>query len=241
MSSRSGEREGVIRFHAEHAEEPIPAELSPLAAPLVAWRRVLRAMGWLGRDPERYGGYGYGNLSVRLPEGEGFLVTGSQTSGLEELGLRHFVQVHRWSIEGNRVESRGEILPSSESLSHAALYAVHPEIRVVFHVHAPEVFRRAVLGAKPRLPVTSPRIEAGTPEMAREIESAWEDDPPEGLGGACRGVLVMAGHADGVLAFGESADAAGRSLVRVVVQGARHSGSVSDDSGESASPDRSYR
>lgn len=218
------EREGVIRFQADHRDTALSGGFDDLIAKISAWRQVLRAAGWVGQDPRRYGGYGYGNLSVRVPEPDGgFLITGSQTSGLERVTAQHFSWVLRWSTENNQVESRGSTLPSSESLSHAALYDASPEIRAVFHVHAPRIFRL-------RRPATAERIEAGTPEMARDIGRVWASLPPEGFGGASRGVLVMGGHSDGVLAFGESIDAAGRSLVRAGIEASRQFSSASDAS-----------
>ena len=227
MTKRPEKREGVIRFRADHVAETLPKSFRSHLGSLLAWRRVLRAVGWLGQERDRYGGYGFGNLSLRVP-GEGFVITGSQTSGMEEVGMGEMAQVRRWSVEDNRVESWGLHLPSSESLSHAALYALSPDIRAVFHVHAPQLFRWALETPSPRLPTTAVDVEAGTPRMAEEIARAWRAGPPRGFGEAGCGVLVMGGHPDGLLAFGESADAAGRSLVRVAVRAARHSSDPSE-------------
>lgn len=233
MTGGAEDREGVIRFRADHVDEPLPESLRPHLGPLTTWRRALRAVGWLGQERDRYDGYGFGNLSLRVP-GEGFVITGSQTSGLEEMGWADMAQVRRWSIEDNRMVSRGRTLPSSESLSHAALYALSTEIRAVFHVHAPRIFRWALEKPSPRLPTTAVDVEAGTPCMAEEIARLWRAGPPAGFGEASHGVLVMGGHPEGLLAFGESVDAAGRSLVRVAVRAARHSSEPSDSGG---SPD----
>ena len=57
--------EGVIRFDLEFTA------VSPVTIPaldeLNAWRRILRQLGLIGQDPSRYGGYGFGNISRRLP------------------------------------------------------------------------------------------------------------------------------------------------------------------------------
>jgi len=218
------EREGVIRFRAEHREEPLPADLAPLAAELAGWQRVLRRLGVIGCDPHRYGGYAFGNLSARVahdapPGRRAFLITGSQTmgEGAGERGddgddpaadLARWALVERWDAAANRVESRGLVPPSSESLTHGALYdldpAAGPPAGAVFHAHAPGPWRRARgLG----LPVTAEATECGTPELAAEIAR---------LGAAGRlaaGVLAMGGHEDGILAFGATVTEAGQRLV----------------------------
>ncbi len=222
------EREGVVKYDARHTEAALSAELAPLAAALAAWRHPLRALGWLGREEGRYGGYGFGNLSARVA-GEladrlgldadahrgaaPFLVTGSQTGGEERLGLGGFALVERHDTAANRLWSRGEVAASSESLTHAALYAASPRVGAVLHVHAPELWRRRrVLG----LETTGADVAYGTPEMAAEVAAAAgragsrgaTDGKPAGTG-----ILAMAGHEDGILAWGPDPATAGRALL----------------------------
>ena len=197
------EREGVVRYECVHRDEALPAALAPLAAALAAWRRVLAALGLVGRDPSRYGGLGFGNLSARVAPGERpFLVTGTQTGHLPHLPLAGFARVDRWDTAANRLESAGLTRPSSESLTHAALYDLSPEIAAVFHVHSPELWRRT------ELPRTAPDVGYGTPEMAAEVGRLWREQgrPPTGL-------LAMAGHEDGLVAWGRGLDEAGRRAV----------------------------
>lgn len=210
MSAETGEREGVVRFRAEHALEPLSAEQVERLAPLLPWRRVLWLTGLLGQDPRRYGGYGYGNVSVRAM-GEGLLISGTQTSGAPDSGPERFAWITGWSVEGNRVTSRGPVPPSSEALSHAVLYEP-PAVGAVFHVHAPRLYRAA---ARLGLPVTGD-AEAGTPEMAREVESIFR----RGSRSRSAGVVVMGGHPDGLLVYGGTAEEAGRTLVRLLVAAA---------------------
>jgi hypothetical protein len=203
--------EGVLRFHAEHAHEPLPPSGVEAARRLSGWRRVLRALGVLGQQPARYGGYGFGNLSVRLapfptpPGRRRFLVSGTQTAGLAEAAAAAFALVERYDFGGNRVASRGLVLPSSEALTHGALYDLSSEIRAVFHVHAPELWRRA---AELGLAVTSPDAAEGTVALAVEVarlRPAWVL--------AAAGLVAMGGHEDGILAFGRDADEAGERLI----------------------------
>src|SRR5689334_1696030 len=106
--------EGVIKFQAEHEGRPLDAErYGDLVCELVAWREILVMTGLIGQDPARYGGAGYGNVSVRLPPFPGergqraFLITGTQTAGMRRIGLEHFCIVRRYEPRQNRVASAG--------------------------------------------------------------------------------------------------------------------------------------
>ena len=183
------EREGVIKYRLEHVYAP--PQSFPGLARLNAWRTVLYRLELIGQDPGRYGGLGYGNLSQRLKD-ETFLVTATQTGHLAHLEAEHYVRVVWASPADNALRAEGPAPPSSEALTHAALYAAAAHIRFVIHVHCPEIWRQAVrLG----LSVISSDYAYGTPELAdqaRKIAAA----------SALPGLLVMGGHEDGILVFG---------------------------------------
>ncbi len=210
--------EGVIRFEVVHRHAPLDERVhGDVARALAAWRGILAHLRLLGRDPARYEGLGYGNVSARVGPfgavGRGrrrFLVTGTQTAGLAHATLREFCLVEAWDVERNRVESAGLVSPSSESLTHAALYDASPGVRAVLHAHAPEIWRRArALG----LPVTDAAAANGTPGMAREATRLWR----EGTLASTR-IAAMGGHEDGVLAVGDTIEEAGGVLVRTMAR-----------------------
>jgi hypothetical protein len=209
-------REGVIQFRADHAREALAPELAGTAARLAAWRRILRALGVLGQDPARYGGWGFGNVSARVapfptpPGRRRFLVSATQTSGVAEPTLADFALVERYDLQANRVESRGSALPSSEALTHGAVYDLTSEVRAVFHVHAPELWRRA---AELDLPTTGPGLREGTAALADEIRRLR---PTWVL--AASGIVAMGGHQDGVISFGKSEEEAGGRLVAALAR-----------------------
>ena len=206
--------EGVTRFEVEHEPRGLEARVyGETAAVLAAWREVLARLGLIGRDPARYEGAGYGNVSARVgpfgdvPRGQRrFLVTGTQTGGRPRVTLDDFCLVERYDLLRNHVRSLGPVPPSSESLTHGAIYDIAPSARVVFHAHAPEIWRQArALG----LPVT--RVEAvnGTPAMGHEVQRLYRESTLSGTG-----ILAMGGHEDGVIAFAATAAEAGETLVR---------------------------
>lgn len=209
--------EGVTRFEARHAAAPLAdRRFAEVAAGLAGWRTVLAGLGLVGQDPKRYGGAGYGNVSVRVgpfPGARGarsFLVSGTQTGGRPCAALDDFALVERYAIAHNRVTSRGAIPPSSESMTHGAIYDLGGHIRCVLHVHSPVIWQRR---HAMRLPCTGDGIDYGTPAMAREIErlareTALLDTP----------VLAMSGHEDGVVSFGRSPDEAGAALMATLAR-----------------------
>jgi ribulose-5-phosphate 4-epimerase/fuculose-1-phosphate aldolase len=210
--------EGVIRFEVQHEtralEERVHGETVRI---LVAWREVLARLGLIGRDPARYEGYGYGNVSARIgPMGDvgrgqrRFLVTGTQTGGRRDVTLADFCLVERYDLARNRVASCGLVRPSSESLTHGAIYDIAPAARVVLHGHAPEIWRSArALG----IPIAHAHALNGTPGMALEVQRLYRESSL-----SATGILAMGGHEDGVISFGRTAGEAGEILVRHLAQ-----------------------
>ena len=193
------EKEGVVKYTVQHVTDRItlPAEMEDL----LSWRRRLRELELIGADAQ---GLGYGNISVRWYATPRFLITGSQSSGLLDVDQRNFASVEVIDLDRNFLRSRGEAPPSSEALTHAALYQSRSSIRAVVHVHSHPIWSAWL----DRLPTTRHDVAYGTPEMAYEMirlqkRSVITD----------KGVVVMGGHQDGVIAFGASvADAAGEIL-----------------------------
>ena len=193
------EKEGVVKYSVKHetARISFPPEMSDL----MTWRRTLRGLNLIGEDAQ---GQGYGNLSIRLYGSPTFLITSSQSSGLAEVAQEHFARVTVVDLDRNRLSSVGERPPSSEALTHAALYQVQNAIRAVVHVHS-----NAIWSAwRDRLPTTRDDVAYGTPEMGYEMIRLHKR---RALGR--QGAVVMGGHQDGVIAFGPTmADAAGEIL-----------------------------
>lgn len=198
------ETEGVIKYRLDHEDGPLPPVEG--LAELEAWRYALVRLALVGRDPARYGGLGFGNLSRR--QHEGFLVTGTQTGQLERLAPEHFCWVRGWSLADNRIASRGPSRPSSEALTHAAVYQASPAAAVM-HGHSPQLWQRA---AQLGLPVTDPAAAYGTPAMAEEVAALVSARPQDVL------VLAMGGHEDGIVALGPDLAAVGAALVAAWVR-----------------------
>lgn len=197
------EAEGVIKFNLSHREDQLEdfdvTELN-------AWRSVFIQLGLLGQVSDRYDGYGFGNVSMLTKNG--FLITGTQTGGLAEVKLENYALCDTWDLATNSVSSVGNVKPSSESLSHAAVYDVHEEAQCALHVHSPDLWQNAErLG----ITITDPTVAYGTPEMAQEVhERTRELDSP--------GIFSMGGHEDGIFTFGRTLEEAGLLMVKMLMQ-----------------------
>ena len=183
--------EGVIKFRSEWRQSgPLK---DPEIGELIRWRRPLHAAGLIGHYDDV--DIGYGNLSIRLSGGRQFIISGTQTGKLPDLGARHFARVTDYDVAENRVTSTGASEASSESLTHAMLYELDPNTPAVVPVHDPVAWS-ALAG---KLPTTREDVAYGTPAMAREFRRLYDESAfPE-----C-GVAVMAGHDAGLIAIGSS-------------------------------------
>ncbi|MGR8941934.1 MAG: class II aldolase/adducin family protein [Gammaproteobacteria bacterium] len=189
------EQEGVIKYRLDY--HFTPAEAVPGFAQLNAWRSLLWRLGMIGQDDARYSGLGYGNLSLRLQE-DSFLITGTQTGHLPHLTADHYAYVREARPEENYLQAEGPLPPSSEALTHAAIYRAAPTVRCVAHGHSPEIWQHA--GALD-LPCVAADIAYGTPAMAKAVSSIAELNPEQG-------VIVMLGHRDGLLTYGSTPEQA---------------------------------
>jgi hypothetical protein len=196
--------EGVIKFQVAHKDTP-PLE-HPLLLELNAWRNLLFKVGLTGQDPRRYGGLGYGNFSIR-ENARQFLISGTQTGAITELGKEHYVRILSADLTQNRVESQGPLPPSSETMTHAAVYAANPQIECVFHVHHPIIWR---VSEKLCVPETPPDILYGTVAMAREIGALIRSHHGP--------VIAMKGHEDGLIAIGCTLKDAGGAIMDILAK-----------------------
>ena len=198
------EIEGTIQF----AYELTPGDgvdLTPEAfADLDAWRSILCDLALLGQTPEKYGGYAYGNLSLRDPDQDQFTITASQTSGEPNLLNEHLVKITHCNLQRFWVDAIGSEPPSSESLTHAMIYAADARIRCVFHVHSTVIWQhREAL----RLPETPADVSYGSPAMIQAVNELMENNQSRPL------TFATAGHEDGIFACGHSPVECGNLLI----------------------------
>jgi L-ribulose-5-phosphate 4-epimerase len=189
-----------IKFSCECVSGDI-ASFSGLAE-LNAYRRKLLDLHLIGVDPK---GIGFGNLSVRDGATKNFYITGSATGGLPELALANCAKVVAYDFERNHVRYEGSAMPSSESLTHAAIYESDATAGAVVHCHNSKLWAALLNQA----PTTSKAAKYGTPEMAYEIMQLFRRTDAQ-----TRKIVVMAGHEGGILTFGRDLEEAFAVLMR---------------------------
>jgi hypothetical protein len=209
MATHSENTEGIVKFQAHFS--PAPPLPPQEVAEINAWRRVLLWLQVLGQTPDRYEGYGFGNISRRLPpfnappERRRFVITGTQTGGVIDCGPEHYVVITACHPPQNVVVAEGPVRPSSETMTHGAVYAADSRIRWVMHGHSPHIWRHA---SRLGLPATDASIPYGTPEMSAEVLRLFLVSDVRR-----RKLFVMGGHEDGVVSFGRTAEEAGHAFI----------------------------
>jgi ribulose-5-phosphate 4-epimerase/fuculose-1-phosphate aldolase len=201
------EVEGVIQYRLDARDGDLPADADYEG--LLDWFTRCRARELLGQDPRRYGGYAYGNISVRATPG--FVVSGTQTGGRAALTCNELAWVLAFDSAANRITAQGPAHPSSEAMTHAAVYHARADVGGAIHAHSPEIWQQAAaLG----LPVTAVDAANGTPALAAEVERALRAMPASG-------VLSLGGHEDGIIAFGRTIAEAGETLLTALADAQR--------------------
>ena len=210
--------EGVIKFTLQFTEAG-PVDMQPIAE-LNKWRTILWQQALIGQDPARYEGYGFGNVSQRIGADDAahgkrcFIISGTQTGHLPKLDNTHYTLVKTYDAASNSVSAAGPIKPSSESLTHGMIYDLGNAIRVVLHVHSPDIWLAA---DSLDIPVTDSAVPYGTPKMAAEVQRLFnETDVRE------RKIFSMGGHEDGVISFGTTAEEAGDILLHALDASRKH-------------------
>ncbi len=185
--------EGYIKFSFAHEAGPPPRQ--PFLHALMRLRDDLHEWELIGVLPD---GIGYGNISARIPGTDRFVITGSGTGLKFPIEESDFCEVLSFDIAKNSVVCRGPLPASSESMSHGAIYAARPDTNSVIHIHDSVMYRMLIREGAPQTPANA---EFGTPEMAMGVGRLAAALPPV----AC---LVMAGHEDGLIAYGPNPQAA---------------------------------
>jgi hypothetical protein len=191
--------EGYVKFTLQTEDGPPPAK--SVIAELNRVRTELVDRGLIGMYPT---GIGYGNVSIR--DGGSFWISGTATGGKRTLAPQDYARVVAADLARNTVRSVGAVGASSESMTHAAVYHARRDVTAVLHVHCESLFQFMLEHQYQRTPAT---IQYGTPEMAREIGALVRGGTDSG------GVVVMAGHEEGVLSYGISLRDARAALLAV--------------------------
>ncbi len=180
----------TLKFHYESSGR----KLAPFPGfeELNLGREEVRRLGLLGVDEN---GLGFGNVSLRDGATDSFYITGSGTGNLPALTLQDYAKVVAWNFDRNWLRCEGSVIASAESLTHAAVYSMDTTARVVLHGHARALWHDLLERSSP----TGADVPYGTPEMAREVQRLFRETDVHKTK-----LFAMAGHRDGIVAFGHN-------------------------------------
>lgn len=194
------EEEGVIKFTLNHQKENNLKNED--IRDLNYYRHILWKKDLIGVYPsnhEKFPNIGFGNISKKTEDGK-FIITGTQTGEKKKLEPEDCALVEEVNLKENHVKSKGMTEPSSESLTHAAVYKADKDINCVIHAHSQKIWEKyKELG----LYYTKENAEYGTPELAEEVQRLFNETKVKK-----RRIFVLLGHEEGVITFGKNCEEA---------------------------------
>ena len=186
--------EGYIKFNIHWDQSP-PLTI-PTIEELIFWRQQCYAQQLIGAYDN---GIGFGNISIRKEDTNGFFISGSATGNERELDINHFAEVLKVDAPNNQLWCKGPIVASSESMSHAIIYASLPWVKAVIHIHDIDMWKNLMH----KVPTTDASAPYGSPEMVESIAQLIQTTNL-----AERKIFVMEGHEEGVFVFGDGLETA---------------------------------
>lgn len=189
--------EGYIKFNIEWLNEPLSIIVPEQ---LMQWRDKMHELKQIGHYAAI--NVGYGNISIKTPQG--ILISGTQTGDIYPIKQEDFTLVTDYDIALNKVVCKGPIKASSESMTHAAVYEADATIEAIIHIHNLELWKKLM----EKVPTTKKDVPYGTPEMAQEVFRLFKETNVKS-----EKIIVMAGHDEGIIAFGKDLDEAGNVLL----------------------------
>ena len=127
------EQEGVIKFQLDFTRRSA-LQLADTVE-ISSWRTVMLQLGMLGQTPLRYDNYGFGNISQRFGSNNQFIISGTQTGGINVMTASDYALVTCCEPGRNYIAATGETKPSSEAMTHGQLYQIDSRINFVIHAH----------------------------------------------------------------------------------------------------------
>jgi len=166
------------------------------------WRQKLYDKHLIGAYPNKVG---FGNVSVRIPGTDKFIVSGTETGNIEKLNEMHYCIVTFVDINANTLYCTGPVRASSESMTHAAAYAADPNISAIIHCHSPTMWSKFIK----KIPTTTKSAKYGTPQIANAIQKLVSKEKKRPL------LVVMGGHETGMFCVGKDIASVGEEYLKV--------------------------
>lgn len=192
--------EGVIKFNCNWEDNDLPINVP---VQLMEWRDKMYELKLIGEYEDIK--IGYGNISIQTPLG--ILISGTQTGNIYPIKEKDFSLVTSYDMTKNSLDCVGEIKASAESLTHAAFYGADDSIKAVIHIHNKELWDNLI----DKIPTSKREVPYGTAEMASEILRLFKETSIQK-----EKIMVMGGHDEGIIAFGENLQEAGKVILKIL-------------------------
>lgn len=184
------EKEGVVKYNLEFIEEKLDIQKEYLE--LESLRKELFSLGLIGAYED---GIGFGNVSIKYKNSEAFIITSTQTGHKKKLGLEDYSKVKSIDFENFKTVACGETKPSSESITHGAIYNLDKNINAVIHIHNEKLWRFMLNEGY----LSTNDTPYGTVQMVEDVISMYNNiEPLE------NNLFVMKGHFEGIVCFGRN-------------------------------------
>ena len=197
--------DGVIQFNYSLSpfEQGVSQKYLQEFQNLEKIREILFEKNYVGFDPLEK--VGFGNISCQIDNSpEKFLITASQTGHLPHLTFEHYSLIEKCDLVNNNVKAQGDLAPSSESLTHYALYISNPKIKVVLHIHHEKFWQKMIAE---KAPATPEDISYGSVAMAKHAAALTLNQST--------GLFVMKGHHGGIISYAQNLEDALNALLRL--------------------------
>ena len=198
----STEIEGVVKYSLDFTNEEVDIEYESIV--LEECRDRLYALGLIGAYED---GIGFGNISKRYQNSDQFVITSTQTGHLESLSLDQYSLVKNIDFDSFKTTASGLSKPSSECITHGAIYNLDSNIDAVIHVHNEKLWDFMLKNDY----LSTNDTPYGTPEMVEDVIAMYKDKEP-----LLNNLFVMKGHFEGIVSFGRDLPEAESVLYKLV-------------------------
>lgn len=196
--------EGVIKFKYNLKLSGALKEIDYIE--VEKWRAILFKMNFIGEYPSEK--VGYGNLSKRLASTDNeFIITGTQTGKYPHLNGGQYTRIKKCNLKKMSLEAIGPIAPSSESLTHYAIYLTCPQVNYIFHIHDKNLWEFMLANDFDKTPR---EVNYGTQAMADAAKKCIQNKE--------MGIFAMEGHEDGIIAYGPNPESTGKMILSTLKQ-----------------------
>ena len=189
--------EGTIKFKLNHSFVKIDEKINYDFQSLNRFRTILWEMKLIGVYPPAHpdANLGFGNISRRVNKSDFFVISGTQTGSKKTLVKADYSLVKDFEFSKGIVNSIGLTKPSSEALTHAAIYSIAPEVQYVIHIHSLLLWEKT---EELKLATTDKKAEYGSLELVKAIQKVYTSGE--------KGLVSLLGHREGLLIWGKDGE-----------------------------------